>query len=95
LDFVGRKDDMVKIRGQRVELAEVEHHVRAHLQRTDLCDGIAAEIITPRDGKRAILTVFVSLGQDKEALGSEEKMIANLSLVIEGLDEALSSSLPQ
>ncbi|KAF1960677.1 acetyl-CoA synthetase-like protein, partial [Byssothecium circinans] len=27
MDFIGRKDDQVKLRGQRVELGEVEHHL--------------------------------------------------------------------
>ncbi|OAQ96765.1 hypothetical protein LLEC1_00639 [Akanthomyces lecanii] len=49
LQFVGRKDAQVKIRGQRVELGEVEHHVQKHLGTTAAENPpFAAEMITPR-----------------------------------------------
>ena len=55
LQYIGRKDAQVKIRGQRVELGEVEHHVKMHLPGTHL----VAEVTTPRDSKRPTLVMFV------------------------------------
>ncbi|KAJ5612604.1 AMP-dependent synthetase/ligase [Penicillium lagena] len=95
LDFLNRKDGMVKLRGQRVELAEVEYHVRAHLQRPDLWDEIAAEIITPQNGKNAILAVFVGLRNNKEGMMSEENILTDLACVIQGTEEKLSNCVPQ
>jgi fusarinine C synthase len=42
--FVGRKDSQVKIRGQRVELEEVESHLRPLLSQDTV---LAAEVIAP------------------------------------------------
>lgn len=53
--FVGRRDTQIKLRGQRVELSQVEHHVRQ-------CFTEAAEIIAevvPREG-HPLLIVFIS-----------------------------------
>ncbi|KAL7921576.1 hypothetical protein ACQKWADRAFT_327610 [Trichoderma austrokoningii] len=57
IEFVGRKDQQVKLRGQRVELAEVEHHLRASLP-----NGIkvAAEVIKPDNGGAPSLVAFLS-----------------------------------
>ncbi|UKZ95296.1 NRPS [Trichoderma asperellum] len=57
IEFVGRKDQQVKLRGQRVELAEVEHHLRASLP-----NGIkvAAEVIKPENGGAPSLVAFLS-----------------------------------
>ncbi|PTB66087.1 acetyl-CoA synthetase-like protein [Trichoderma citrinoviride] len=63
MDFVGRKDGLIKLRGQRIELAEVEYHVRCCLD-PGLCDGIAAEILVPRNSLNPILAVFFSLRRD-------------------------------
>jgi len=45
LTFLGRRDTQVKIRGQRVELAEVEHFVRSCVPGVEQ---VAVEVILPR-----------------------------------------------
>lgn len=88
LDFIGRKDGMIKLRGQRIELSEVEYHVRACLRDASLVDGVVAEIITPKNGKSPLLAVFLSLadGQDDRT---------RLSLALEGMEEKLWDRVPQ
>ncbi|OCL04400.1 acetyl-CoA synthetase-like protein [Glonium stellatum] len=57
--FVGRKDSQVKLRGQRVELGEVEYHLRAQLP-----EGVnaVAEVITPNgEGREPMLVAFISM----------------------------------
>ncbi|RFN44961.1 destruxin synthetase [Fusarium flagelliforme] len=57
LTYVGRKDTQVKIRGQRVELGEVEHYVQGCLAETAT---IVAEVITPHGGNTSpMLVIFV------------------------------------
>ncbi|KAH6604993.1 non-ribosomal peptide synthetase [Trichoderma cornu-damae] len=57
IEFVGRKDQQVKLRGQRVELAEVEHHLRACLP-TGV--KVAAEVVKPENGGAPSLVAFLS-----------------------------------
>lgn len=56
--YLGRKDNQVKIRGQRIELAEVEHHLQECIPRTK---AIIAEVVTPSDGAEPLLAAFVLL----------------------------------
>ncbi|KAB8269059.1 hypothetical protein BDV30DRAFT_251720 [Aspergillus minisclerotigenes] len=67
-DFIGRKDGMIKLRGQRIELAEVEYHVRVCLEDASVYDGVAAEIIRPQNSN-PLLAVFISL---TDRLGKSE-----------------------
>ncbi|KAL5338757.1 hypothetical protein BJX70DRAFT_365544 [Aspergillus crustosus] len=62
--FVGRKDTQVKLRGQRVELGEIESQLRARLP-SEL--SIIAEVIAPQQsGGQPTLVAFVSVQSKKQ-----------------------------
>lgn len=64
--FVGRKDTQTKLRGQRMELTEIEHHLHLLIPQVR---AIVAEVITPADQDRKILVAFLCLTQDTETEG--------------------------
>ncbi|KAF4962879.1 hypothetical protein FSARC_9065 [Fusarium sarcochroum] len=79
-DFLGRADDQVKLRGQRLEIAEINHTIR-----TDVADIQDAATIVARHGTsgKDVLVTFV-VGQhstngpleilnDQEGLGAQAK----------------------
>ncbi|KAL7954443.1 hypothetical protein V8C34DRAFT_308327 [Trichoderma compactum] len=102
LVFVGRKDTQVKIRGQRVELGEIETRLRDSVP--NLKD-VAVEALARRDGVPSDrLVAFISFDEqccareDGHANGltenSETSLNARLIDLAERVEDVLSSSLP-
>jgi amino acid adenylation domain-containing protein len=87
LIFIGRKDSQIKIRGQRVELGEIEYHVRSNLVAKEGSGAVQvlADVLKPRDSANPMLVAFVcAAGGDKAA---------TLKLTA-GLDDQLQDKLP-
>jgi acyl-coenzyme A synthetase/AMP-(fatty) acid ligase len=68
--YLGRKDTQVKIRGQRVELGEVEYRIKAALPGA-VGLGVVVDVFTPADeGSAPMLAAFVQLAPEFESVGT-------------------------
>ncbi|KAJ6279029.1 hypothetical protein J3E71DRAFT_242872 [Bipolaris maydis] len=87
LVYVGRKDGQVKIRGQRVELGEIEHQVRECMP---AFEQVAAEVITPGNKKeKAVVAIFVQ----QDNVSTEGEFAARIFFPT-NVDDQLSERLP-
>lgn len=96
LVFVGRKDRQVKLRGQRVELGEIEYHLGKRLPQEVR---IAAEVITPGGkGCEPSLVAFISEHNDMQtAVGDRGDTVAFSKELLRSLattEKYLASELP-
>lgn len=89
LRFIGRQDSQVKIRGERVELGEVEYHVRQSLASNFR---VVAEVITPSGSDYPMLVVFLALTQEP-AVSSDHPAV-DLRQVTPRLEARLAKNLP-
>ncbi|KAL1634673.1 NRPS [Diplodia intermedia] len=98
LVFVGRKDTQVKLRGQRVELGEVEYHLRAQLPARVR---VAAEVIKPEGpGKQPMLVAFMSdpeteTTQDRDAPVERISFSPEVAAIMSEMDDRLKAVLPK
>ncbi|KAK7958075.1 AMP-binding enzyme [Apiospora saccharicola] len=92
--FVGRGDQQVKLRGQRIELAEIEHHMRDQLPAGTR---VAAEVIKPGGSTgEPMLVAFISdkaglVPATEELLGSFN---SDIQKCLAGMNSLLSEYLP-
>ncbi|MEV0114065.1 non-ribosomal peptide synthetase [Streptomyces sp. NPDC050844] len=74
LDFIGRKDDQIKVRGHRVELGAVESTLR-------LLAGVQEAVVLP-DARGTGLIGFVASAQDTDPLALRHALAEKLPLVM-------------
>lgn len=83
LVFIGRKDDQVKINGQRLELGDVEFYVGATITASEDVH-VVAEVVKPKDSDKRVLIAFLCVKQAS----------ADLDKILDGLADRLALKLP-
>lgn len=83
LIYLGRQDTEVKLNGQRVELKEIEYHLRRNLPQSV---EVVADVIIPGNREPA-LVAFVCLAEETD-------IRSRLAEMVTGIDIALEDSLP-
>ncbi|KAL8781964.1 MAG: hypothetical protein Q9213_005772 [Squamulea squamosa] len=102
IEFCGRKDSQIKLRGQRIEPGEIEYHLSQHLGENV---ALAVDLISPAQGRMASeLAAFVGL-EGTAVMSSAGKMPEHLTAVeslvryaviadVQDLGKQLSTVLP-
>ena len=93
IHYIGRNDLQVKIRGQRMELGEVEHQLRRALPQT-------ADLAVELAVKQSKLVAFISLNpintqQSDSAVSQDPESISALEAILPDLKKEVSQSLPE
>ncbi|KAK2759903.1 hypothetical protein FQN54_002637 [Arachnomyces sp. PD_36] len=89
--IIGRKDTQVQIRAERVELSEVEHHVRRFIN-NDIVKCVVAEVITPNMSSKRLLVAFIAIGGEEN--GSSDNNSEILRAATTELDTLLAENIP-
>ncbi|KAK2599047.1 hypothetical protein QQS21_005514 [Conoideocrella luteorostrata] len=101
--FVGRKDTQIKLRGQRIELSEIEHHIKLLLPGLDVVADIVARKARSKD---AMIVAFITEVGGQTVDHAENRngncpssthqvqLSPGLSQLVSSLKEKLSGVLP-
>ncbi|CEJ57901.1 hypothetical protein PMG11_06578 [Penicillium brasilianum] len=99
--YVGRRDTQVKLRGQRVELGEIEHRMR---EATPGITEVAVEMVRPANGTAPpMLMAFLSVATEVEyskagellpEIASSEGELSRYNEAMKGANEHLPDRLP-
>lgn len=94
LEFVGRKDSQVKVRGQRVELGEIEHNLQRALSDEAKANSVQtmAHVIKPKGSNVPTLVAFLFVTESKGLSRQDAKLVLDRAVV--GMEDRLTQFVP-
>ncbi|KAH9206413.1 hypothetical protein DL95DRAFT_416572 [Leptodontidium sp. 2 PMI_412] len=93
LRYLGRKDAQVKIRGQRVELGEIEHSIRNEFQNFDSLNLAVETVLFPGKDQNRSLVAF--LGNSRASAGENGTLAPPCPKLLQQWDQQIKPSLLQ
>ncbi|KAI2954808.1 hypothetical protein CBS147322_3492 [Aspergillus niger] len=105
ISFIGRADGQVKLRGQRVEIGEIEYNLRHVLAGAAVTD-LVVDVVQLLEQKKSALAAFLvphqhdnignEVGDDnaQDIIASSAEALNQLSLLTQGLENKLRAVLP-
>lgn len=66
LSYLGRKDNQIKINGQRIELGSIEYHIRSCVEH-EATVHVVVELVKPRDSTKKVLVAFLTTERGSSA----------------------------
>ncbi|KAL5327935.1 hypothetical protein ACEPPN_005641 [Leptodophora sp. 'Broadleaf-Isolate-01'] len=91
LRYLGRKDAQVKIRGQRVELGEIEHSIRNEFQNLDSLNLAVETVLFPGKDQNRSFVAF--LGNSRASAGENGKLAPPCPKLLQQWDQQIKPSL--
>lgn len=96
IEYLGRRDTQIKLRGQRIEPREIEHHVKRHLPvASDVV--VDAVSLTAESNKKVLVAYIYDKDETTQELDPTEiprQLSTELQEEFSRIQSALSSSLP-
>lgn len=98
IDYIGRRDNQIKLRGQRIELAEIEHHLSTHSQlrhsmvafpKSGVCKNRLVAVLSLHE----IPLPWATGGTQVQLIGKQQNEIAKLHL--SAIRALLSDKVPE
>ncbi|GAB7354911.1 hypothetical protein MBLNU459_g5541t2 [Dothideomycetes sp. NU459] len=92
LTYIGRSDAQVKIRGQRVELGDVEYQVQVCLSKAEDGIKVTADVIKPLGSDTSLLIAFLAFRWSSDA--TTEEIDQRQRVLVDGIEDRLAHRLP-
>ena len=93
VEYLGRNDTQVKLNGQRVEIQEIEHHIKSFLTTSE----VVVDVITTAQKKKLLVAFFANKNVTTKSTAHEglaQAMSDNLNGRLTELQTTLASTLP-